>query len=550
MSQVTHWEYDVTKSTLYGFQKRYTVEGMRNHMANISNTHHRFLILLTFIYLSIPNFLFLVGWFHPLCSVCFVVTTFHILRRYSHIMEATMPPVNLELGNKKLISFALCLLLLVLFFIIAGVVGYFPTHGDSWAFRQALFLNLKDGAWPLVLPNGREMSYYLAGMLPASIFARILPNPLQSWAILIWIMVPLTITLLYYHRKKGFNLLLFTILALGFQDPLRAIFRPNATFGQGRGFMAELLTNLHNLTGCDFSVLTTYYGNQTLMAPFYNCIGAYNSVPATILVGILILHLKNHVRLIPLAIAMLVPISPFGAIACMPIALFYYLPKMSLKLLPALIFPVCLALVYAVYFMRAESGMNVVTAAWVARGSEFWVFFVRYLAGAALLLIPIYPHVKQNGLYWVLVASIIFIPMLFIGSLPNLPIIHGFNELFLKGSIVYSMLIVVMWCENWEKIWKPIRWAALAWAIAATAVFCFGQAKKWDPKHQIADMWNGHLCHERDFLNQSIPETKKALIPRLILNKSGEAEKKFPGCLLPAGGQVDYNRKPHPQAFP
>ena len=510
----------------------------------------RILVLLSFIYLSIPNFLFLAGWFHPLCSIIFVVALTLVLLKYGHTEPPHLHPAEIKVSFKRQAIFALSILLLVLYFIIAGVVGYFPTHGDSWAFRQALFLNLKDAPWPLVLPDGREMSYYLAGMLPASALARILPSFLQPWAILLWIMVPLTLAILFYRNRKGINILHLTIMALGFQDPLRALFRPNATFGQGRGFMADTLASLHQTTGFDFSVLTTYYGNQTLMAPFYNCIGAYNSVPATILVCILILHLKKQSWLIPLAIAMLVPISPLGAIACMPIALYQYLPNLSLRQLPSLLFPVCLVTIYAVYFLRAESDMNVITAAWIARGSEFWVFYARYLIGASLLLIPIYPHVKKNGLYWVLVCSVIFIPTLFIGSLPNLPIIHGFNELFHKGSIVYSMLIIILWCENWKKIWKPFRWAALSWAILSTAIYCFGQVKKWNPEHQIADMWNGHLCHDRDFLNQSIPETKEPIIPKLILSKSGESENMFPGCLLPKGGKVDYSRKPHLQAFP
>lgn len=467
-------------------------------------------------------------------------------RKEKQIQQQT----DIVTNYKNLVLFILGILLLMLYFIIAGVIGYFPTHGDSWAFRQALFLNLKDAPWPLVLPNGREMTYYLAGMLPAATLARMLPDFMQSWAILFWIMVPLTLTILFYRHRKEINILLLIIMALGFQDPLRALFRPNATFGQGRGFMADILTSLHQATGFDFSVLTTYYGNQTLMAPFYNCIGAYNSVPTTILVCVLILHLKKQAWLIPLAIAMLIPISPLGAIACMPIALYYYLPHLSLKQLPTLLFPISLAMIFAVYFLRAESDMNVITAAWIARGREFWIFYARYLVGASLLLTPLYPHAKHCGLFWVLVGAVIIIPTIFIGSLPNLPIIHGFNELFLKGSIIYSMLIIILWCENWEKIWRPFRWAALSWATIATVVFCYGQVKKWDPEHQIADMWNGHLCHDRSFLNQSIPESKEAIVPNLILTKSGEAENMFPGCLLPKGRKVDYSRKPHSQAFP
>ena len=507
------------------------------------------LVLLSLSYLVLADFLFFMGWTTTLCTSLFLLGVAVMILIYvrGNIACNTPHPAADIWKKSELIA---AILLLGAYFVIAGVVGWFPSHGDSWAFRQALYLNLKDAPWPVVLPNGREMSYYIAGMLPAAMVGRFLPESMHQWTVWGCIMIPLVLLLLLVFNLKKSRILLLLILLMGFQDPLRALFRPNATFGQGAGFMVEITQTVQALTGLDCSVLTTYYGNQTLMAPVYNCIGAYNSVPATLLATVLLIHLKQQSWLIPLVIALLVPISPLGAMACMPVAMYYFLPTIKAKSFPSLIVPFFIAGVSAVYFLRADSDMNVITAAWIARGPEFWIFYIRYLLGSSLLLLPLYRFRKSCGMYWVTVLSVVLLPCLFIGSTPQLPVIHGFNEFFLKGSIVFSLLIVIMWFEDWEKLHKYLRCGALAWSLLATLVYCIAQVKSYKNEHPVADMWNGHLAHQREFLNQSIPETKPPLIPGILLNYSGASEKQLPGKWLPKGKGVDYSRKPHSQAFP
>ena len=507
----------------------------------------RLVVIFALLYLGVADFLFFAGWTTHYCSMVFLVGLSAMLVIYYKESGCKKPVSNIP-GQKA--GMVVSIIIMGIFFIVAGVVGWFPTHGDSWAFRQALFLNLKDAEWPLVLPNGREMSYYLAGMLPSAIMGRMLPDAVTQWAVWLWIMGALIIMLLAVVRLQCAREVIFTIMALGFQDPLRAIFRPNATFGQGRGFMAELLQSFQNITGVDCSVLTTYYGNQTLMAPLYNCVGAYNSVPATLLAAVTILLLRRNCWMIPLVIALLVPISPLGAIACMPVAVYYFFSGLSWRGIVSTFFSLLIVAVSAVYFLRADSSMNVVTFAWIARGSEFWVYYVRYMCGACILLLQLYPFRKNDGLYWTVIISVILIPCVFIGSLPDLPVIHGFNELFHKGSVVYSLLVCLMWCQEWKKINMVVRVGALSWAVLSTSVYCWTQIKGVDANHAVADMWNGHLLHNRAFLNQSVPETKAPVIPGIILQSSGESRNHMPGSILPAARGVDYTRPPHPQAFP
>ena len=282
----------------------------------------RFLLLASFVYLLITDALFFIGWFNPVvASVLTVMMTFCIAAWYIREDRGR----EIQTWNKSLITkFITCIIIILLFLVIGGMIGGFPTHGDSWAFRQALFLNLKDAPWPLVLPDGREMSYYLAGMIPSAMLARMLPENLQQSAVLVCTFIPILLYLCLSFNKIRKISIIFLLLALGFQDPLCALFRPGATIGSGSGFMAGIIQTVQNWGGPDLSILVTYYGNKTLGAPIHNCIGAYNSVPATILVAIMLTFLKEKPGIIALLIAMLTPISPLGALACMPVALYYF----------------------------------------------------------------------------------------------------------------------------------------------------------------------------------------------------------------------------------
>lgn len=117
-----------------------------------------------------------------------------------HACKPTQREEN-ALSRKHILSLFACAGIIALFLVVGGMVGYFPTHGDSWAFRQALYTNLFQEDWPLILPNGREMTYYLAGMLPPAALAKFLPDSMKQLPILLFTTIPAVLAIGLYFKN-------------------------------------------------------------------------------------------------------------------------------------------------------------------------------------------------------------------------------------------------------------------------------------------------------------------------------------------------------------
>ena len=513
----------------------------------------RSLIILSFLYLLLQTGLFLQGWFSPLIANGLIIATLAALYGYTMTSGRLDASDQWIMNGTDITCSLLAVLVLATILIVGGMIGGFPSHADFLYFRQALYLNLIHAPWPLVLPNGKEMSYYLAAMLPPAMLARILPTGWQQMPLLLNTLFPLTLTLLLFWQGRKKTSLLFLFMLLCFSDPLRLPFHPRT-----EPFLEPLFAQLEKISGLDVRILTSWYASRTLIAPTITSIGMYNSFPSTLLVAAMLPHLRQSRGLIPLCIALLVPISPLGAIACMPIALWALAPgkeqiyncrSLCILLLFSLL-SLLLVAATAVYFLRADSDVNVVATAWQVKGHSFWIFYLRYFAGALLLILPLWPTRKRDNLYRVTALSAFLLPLLYIGSVKLSPGIWGFNELTLKGAIVYTLILGGMWCDDWKRL-GSIRWLMVFWMIIVTGIYLKKQVTSFDIHHPVEDMWNGHLCHDRLFLKQSIPNVKAPLIPGVILRKSGESEEHFPGSILPkADGKVPYGTPPSPHALP
>jgi len=508
----------------------------------------RSLIILSFLYLLLQTGLFLQGWFSPLIANGLIVAVLVTMCSYFLHSGKQDAVDRWILSRKDVLLVLLALSALLCFLVMGGLLGLlFQPHHDLYIFRQALYRNLIHAPWPLVLPDGREMSYYLAAMLPPAMLARILPESWLQVPILLNTFVPLSLALLLFcHRWKKVSLF-FLLVMLAFSDPSRLLF-PYA----GTPFETTIYDRVGKILNIEGSVPVLHYfcGNYTLLAPVMECINAFNSNPSTLLVVALLPQLKQAKELVPLAIALLLPISLFGAIVCMPLALWIFLSGKKISFISCVI-PSLLVAVVALYFLRIDSDINSIVPAWSDKGIKFLGFYLRYLAGIALLVVPLWPFRKHDGLYLVTSLSVVLLPLLYIGSLSNSKVL-GINELTVKGGVAYSLLLGAMWCEEWSHLKLVIRCCMIAWLATVSLAYLHRSAKcfSWEQR-QVGDMWNGHLCHDRRFLKQSIPNVKEPLIPGVILRKSGESEGHFPGSILPkADGKVPYGTPPSPHALP
>lgn len=230
-----------------------------------------YLIGAGWVYLAIPNLLFLMGWFTPLVAVAVGVLLIVNVGRECMLLHASAGETAAE-GKawKKVLLLSGIAFLLILNFLTGGIVGIFNIHPDYFIFRQALFCNLRDAAWPVILPDGREMSYYLSNMLPPALMARVLPASWGQWCIVFWGVLPVFLTLLILAEgirfpfcSKAVGVLVIAALFFIIRDPLYFVF--HSIIGK------SMHDNLLLLSGWDCNVLLC--PNARIPAPLGHHVG-------------------------------------------------------------------------------------------------------------------------------------------------------------------------------------------------------------------------------------------------------------------------------------
>ncbi len=162
------------------------------------------LISAVLAYLAIPNILFLFGWFTPWVAL---LTSLLIIAAVGHAAIVSFRGLRCHRERPRH-AFSMCIALglatlLCFFFLIHwGLLGWCSSHPDLSLLRNAMFANLRDAAWPLILPNGKEMSYYLANILPPALLARLMPSTGQ-WAVVLWTLPAMLMSLLLLGSCRG-----------------------------------------------------------------------------------------------------------------------------------------------------------------------------------------------------------------------------------------------------------------------------------------------------------------------------------------------------------
>ncbi len=482
--------------------------------------------------LSFANILFLCGWFHPLIAsilslgiLLFIIVI--LVRNSSKIGDQQMTLD--KVGVCKLIAVALGLFA---FLFSSGFAGYFPTNYDQLVFRQALFINLVEAPWPLVLPNGKEMTYYLAGVLPPAFLARFVDEGMRQWVLLTYIYAVLLVAyVLASFYIKRISLSFFLMLCF-VQDPVREV-------------ALRLIHYISIYCDVNMNLLGSWISQSCVLrnTSLSGSIGAFNSTIYVVLALSLILTLRSSRLLaIPCILALLIPITPLGALASLPVALYFYLPELKLKKLTSALLGVSFASILvacsAIYFLRSDNDSLVVGLAWLVQPwQEFTFPLTRQILSALLLVLPLVFVRKKDKIAHILWCQFL-LSLVYIGS--NGTTAHAMlNELWLKGIVVYGFLAFCLWAIEWHRM-RKLRYAMCLVIIMGFALYVKNQAIHFSPQREVQDAWNGHLNHSDSFFDQSIPKTKASLIDGFILDRSGESEYHFPGKVFPAAPGADY----------
>ncbi len=500
------------------------------------------LISLALIYLTIPNLLFLWGWFEPWFAV---VGTLIIVFSVCYAIGGAFPPrscwphVTLRSVLFMMSGCAVSIAVSSYFLIWPGLIGFLPSFYDLEVLRNAMFLNLRDAAWPLVLPCGKEMSYYLAGILPSALIARLLPEWGQ-WPVVVWTMLGMLLSLLLVsacipNRRKtwGIRLMWITLMA-----GVLCVF---CVTPEVRGVL--------NIICGKAGVPTLAYALPGRNALF-GCGACYNSYPYALVATALILVCRREpLRNISVALALLVPLNPFAGIGLLPL----YLVRISMeirhfsanwpRLFVAAPLPLLMAFVCLLYFVRAD-GDSVFTLAGESWGwGRFSFSYVYALGGWLILLVPIWKYAKRDTFLYSFLLSCIFMPFLFIGT-QRVPGEGGNNEFTLKVAPAYMLIVCCYWMVIWTRMRRWYRTLVISLCCLYGCYTCVLHLRPWGSNAylEVNDRWNGHLNHPDSFLNQSIPPCREPFVSGVMLRQAGASEWYFPGSLLPNAPGCDYSR--------
>ena len=505
------------------------------HTDGSSNRELRqhWLTVFSLLYLAVPCMLFFSSWFIPAVAwpvnlgICVFIWRYSCKGAASERWSPTIKDIVI------LLVMAVACLVSVLY---AGVAGYVETHYDILVYREALFCNLLSAPWPLVLPNGQEMSYYLAGSLPAAMLGRLTENyAVQHFIAALWGALGLFLTMLLYCCRYKKTSVLFVFFLLFISDPAYLIINCFS----GSGDVWQLLSRFIDLPD------NTYVGTRSAIMNLMGSGQTYTFVPYTLVAGALLITTRAHMLwLAPLCIALLVSTSPLGAIGCLPLGAYLWMFQAKGTLLRrflSMVLPLGIALPCAVYFFRGEG--DTCFGLFGNLMQNWHYFFTSYYAssllGGLLFLVLLFRQLKSDRLLAISLLSLFIIPFFYFGSTPESRI-FGNNELWLKTSPIYHTHLIAVMCFNWRRL-NHVKYIFLLASLVLNGYELAQKGIRFTHTPVVQDVWNGHLYHRHPSLYQKIPHCRDSFFPALFL-KNGEAESCFPGNLLPKAPGCDYSR--------
>ncbi len=246
--------------------------------------------VISLLYLALPCMLFFSSWFTPWVAwpvnLGIFLTLYVYARKGGDCRQRWTPGIRGCTG--LLFTATAC----AACFFASGLTGYITPHPDVQIFREALYNNLIQDPWPLVLPDGKEMSYYLAGMLPPALLARLTEDyTLQRVLALLWYTLGTFLALLlFFCRHQKFSLL-FVLFIVAFKDPGYIIINSFAGTGDVWSAAGQFIPLPEN----------HYHGVPEAFATLNKHAQGYNFIPCTLLTGALIINVNQHRHiLIPL----------------------------------------------------------------------------------------------------------------------------------------------------------------------------------------------------------------------------------------------------------
>lgn len=483
----------------------------------------QWVVLTSLLLLSLPGILFLAGWFEWYVSLPLIVGSAIGTRKVVALSRSW----SWELSKTDVLKLLLVFLLILLHQFTVGYTGHVLQHGDFWQ-RNAFYGNLISYAWPIILPDGSEMMYYLSGWLPAALICKMLAHlgvdvnciwGAPGYVLLLWNIATLFMAALFLFRllgKVSISALLWVYI-----------------FGGIMVFLSKLPVLSGWLQVSPETRIAPVYWNLAAGLP-----GSVHILPYTALGAVMILMRNWPFWVYFLLGAFLFLITPLGAVGAFPFVICQAWASLKERkslnkhwvfhVLHCGYFYLAVALCAAgvVYFTRAESSSCYWSFHVDSRPSAWLVYWIYLIINIYVVTYLPWRCDKKNPFLHVAWLTLCVLPLFYMGDI--------FNELPMKAATVPVVVLAVLWCSSFFQCRSALR-DPIVWVIVC--VFCLKFAGHlWNrvplvvksfghTEYNVVDPFHGHLYHPGTCLNQSVRSTREPMLPHVLLRIAGASEK-------------------------
>lgn len=442
-------------------------------------------------------------------------------------------------SSNPLIHITLFGILAFLCSFFTGLTGHFPQHILDLAQRNAVYGNLCQSDWPIVLPDGRYFVYYFAAFLPPALISKLTGYEYAPVILMLWNALALFIafSLIYFRTSKASIAWLGILIICFLSDPtpLLRIFSPGIK--ALLGIQVNMGAQAHNLLS---SIQATI-----------------NHTPGILLITTILFNKRIHHSLLPILGATCLSISVFGAISILPFLTYRYLKaheqqSFQQTLLHAVrsffcswtgICSLFIVSITLLYHKCSNGDIIICPMFFVTHGLPIPYIIAKNIVHTFLIvgtcILPLIWLRKQyKGFFWLLLSSLLFVNFIFIGN-------GGPNELAFKGNTALLIISAFGWMHTLEH--GPRLYKCFAWLLLIPLIFwnthtiIIPRIKNYGKTEQnINNPFNGHLYHPGSLLDQSVPPSVAPIIPHVLYTKAGESRRIFPFSALPPENKELY----------
>ena len=379
-------------------------------MEALSGVKYKVIYLLSFIYLLLPNLIFIIGYTKPTISI--PLSTALLTASFFAIKHFPTKTLDYKKVKKVLIASGCILLLWV---VISGVGGLVWQNRWDHKFRNAVFNDLVFNNWPVSCGTER-LCYYLGFWFPSAIVGKAFGIEFGYLFQLVYAVVGVFLTaLLMFEYMKSVKI--WYVLVLVFFSGMDAV----VLLLQNRSVGGVISSVFH---GTHMELLLQYFNsssNTTLLFWLYNQI-----IPFW--VGFLLLLLQKTNRSIGLIYACMVLFCPFPAVAIFPIVIYLMLrrnvdaetnyEKIGTRIKTALSFQNAISVFLAIVvgsFLASNHSSKAISVLSIDV-KTLLKFFVYFLVEYGVFLLLIYPQKKKDRILQLLIAVTIPTSFVVMGS--------------------------------------------------------------------------------------------------------------------------------------